>query len=191
MVMREKSDLAYDRERCERIWQRVAPELEPYPQMRTSDGAGAMQMAGAEENPCCMGTAAEVSLEVLAGFIEQELSACSTYRTLARRVNGEARNIFSHLAEEKSSAASRQMAAYYLVTGECYRPPISVSSGERLAYCPMLRRQYHEEACGGFNYARAADETTDTCLAALWREMSESAYHAAEVILKLRAKKMC
>ncbi len=191
MVMREKNDLAYDHERCERIWQRVAPELAPYPQARTSDGAGTMQMAGAEENPCCMGTAAEVSLEVLAGFIEQELAACSTYRTLARRVNGEARNIFSHLAEEKASAASQQMAAYYLITGECYRPVIAAMDTQRLAYCPMLRRQYHEEACAGFNYARAADETTDTCLAELWRELSGKAYHAAEVILRLLAKKMC
>ena len=191
MVMREKSDLAYDCERCERIWQRVAPELEPYPQMRTSDGTGAMQMAGAEENPCCMGTAAEVSLEVLVGFIEQELSSCTTYRALMRCVNGDARRIFSRLAEEKSSAASQQMAAYYLITGECYRPAIASMGSERLAYCPMLRRQYHEEACSGFNYARAADETTDTCLAALWRELSESAYHAAEQLLRLLAKKMC
>ena len=82
----------YDFRKYDQIWQRVAPNLEPYPDLRepavpavpplpsggTASGAPAVPAAetlpGAEQDPCCMGTAAREELEVLEGFIEAELA---------------------------------------------------------------------------------------------------------------------
>ena len=68
----------YDFRKYDQIWQRVAPNLEPYPDLRepavpavpplpsggTASGAPAVPAAetlpGAEQDPCCMGTAARV-----------------------------------------------------------------------------------------------------------------------------------
>ena len=53
-------------------------------------------------------------------------------------------------------------------------------------WCAALRQRYHEEACGGFNYARAADGTTDICLAKILNEMSVDEYrHAGEMMSML------
>ena len=89
----------YDYRQYDRIWQRVAPDLEPYPGLRQSEDGTApapaeampaavpsapaasaalarqeAQLPGAEMNPGCMGTAAGEMLEVLVGFIEDELA---------------------------------------------------------------------------------------------------------------------
>ena len=75
---------AYDYRRCARVWQRVDPTLDPYPDVRAAaamaadtpgDGLSAaernaeLSLPGAQADPCCMGTAALESLEVLQGFI--------------------------------------------------------------------------------------------------------------------------
>ena len=86
----------YDFRQYDRIWQRVAPGLEPYP---AGDGAdtparteetGLMvsrqesQLPGAQADPCCMGSAAAEMLEVLSGFIHEELADQCALRALLR-----------------------------------------------------------------------------------------------------------
>ena len=90
---------AYDYRRCARVWQRVDPTLDPYPDVRAAaamaadtpgDGLSAAErnaeltLPGAQADPCCMGTAALESLEVLQGFIREELADRRTYLFLAR-----------------------------------------------------------------------------------------------------------
>ena len=111
----------YDYRQYDRIWQRVAPNLEPYPgfqgktapalaelpgqQSATAQPAASgapespqttgrsaaltpaqeAELPGAEVNPCCMGTAAAEMLEVLAGFVEGELTDQRYYQALARQ----------------------------------------------------------------------------------------------------------
>ena len=71
----------YDFRQYDRIWQRVAPGLEPYPEegeavpaARTEEtalmqrGRQESQLPGAQTDPCCMGSAAAEMLEVLTGF---------------------------------------------------------------------------------------------------------------------------
>ena len=77
------------------------------------------------------------------------------------------------------------MAARYLITGQPYRPNLVCG-----VFCPgcwaeELRRSYHEEACGGLNYARTADGTTDVCLVKLLNELSEDEYRHAERLMTL------
>ena len=191
---------AYDYRRCERVWQRVDPTLDPYPDVRAAaamaadtpgDGLSAAErnaeltLPGAQADPCCMGTAALESLEVLQGFIREELADRRTYLFLARRApTAEARQVFRAIASDEGRHARRLLAAVYLITGERYCPAICYPPLRCDGYCAALRERYHEEACGGLNYARAAEGTTDPCLDRLLNELSADEYRHADTMMR-------
>ena len=167
---------AYDYRRCERVWQRVDPTLDPYPDVRAAaamaadtpgDGLSAAErnaeltLPGAQADPCCMGTAALESLEVLQGFIREELADRRTYLFLARRApTAEARQVFRAIASDEGRHARRLLAAVYLITGERYCPAICY---------PPLR-------CGSGITRRPAAATT---IAAPRRKRSTPAYSSS------------
>lgn len=192
---------AYDYRRCARVWQRVDPTLDPYPDVRAAaamaadtpgDGLSAAErnaeltLPGAQADPCCMGTAALESLEVLQGFIREELADRRTYLFLARRApTAEARQVFRAIASDEGRHARRLLAAVYLITGERYCPAICYPPLRCDGYCAALRERYHEEVCGGFNYRRASQETLDPCLQQLLLAFSQDEYRHANAILCL------
>ena len=202
---------AYDFRKYDRIWQRVAPNLEPYPDLRepaapavapldapvpAEDAAPAVPapaapdpavetLPGAEPDSCCMGTAAQEELGVIEGFIELELGDRRAYLALARQAPASARGTVRDLAAASAAAARRLMTAYYLITGTCYRPAVSGGSVRTGAWCPALRERYHAAACNGMNYLRAGEETTDPCLKRLLTELGEGAYRQADRLLAL------
>lgn len=192
---------AYDYRRCARVWQRVDPTLNPYPDVRATaamaadtpgDGLSAAErnaeltLPGAQADPCCMGTAALESLEVLQGFIREELADQRTYLFLARRApTAEARQMFRAIASDEGRHARRLLAAVYLITGERYCPAICYPPLRCDGYCAALRERYHEEVCGGFNYRRASQETLDPCLQQLLLAFSQDEYRHANAMLCL------
>lgn len=192
---------AYDYRRCARVWQRVDPTLDPYPDVRAAaamaadtpgDGLSAAErnaeltLPGAQADPCCMGTAALESLEVLQGFLREELADRRTYLFLARRApTAEARQVFRAIASDEGRHARRLLAAVYLITGERYCPAICYPPLRCDGYCAALRERYHEEVCGGFNYRRASQETLDPCLQQLLLAFSQDEYHHANAMLCL------
>ena len=192
---------AYDYRRCARVWQRVDPTLDPYPDVRAaaamaadtpSDGLSAAErnaeltLPGAQADPCCMGTAALESLEVLQGFLREELADRRTYLFLARRApTAEARQVFRAIASDEGRHARRLLAAVYLITGERYCPAICYPPLRCDGYCAALRERYHEEVCGGFNYRRASQETLDPCLQQLLLAFSQDEYRHANAMLCL------
>ena len=166
----------YDFRQYDRIWQRVAPTLEPYPssggtadsqaetaaapQPEAAQPSAALTPAqvrqestlpGAERNPCCMGSAAAEMLEVLTGFVEEELADQRYYQALARQAPPWARQQLRDIAADEGGHARRLLAVYFLITGECYRPTISCDRIYLPGWCAALRERYHEEACGGLN----------------------------------------
>ena len=185
-----KKPCACDYEACREVWKRVAPGEDPYPmadnantQMSAQDSE--LTLPGAEANPCCMGSEAMELLAVLEGYIEEELEDRRRYLALSRQAPSWARQTLRDMAEEENGHARRLMAARYLITGQPYRPNLVCG-----VFCPgrwaeELRRSYHEEACGGLNYARTADGTTDVCLAKLLNELSEDEYRHAERLMTL------
>ena len=48
-----------------------------------------------------------------------------------------------------------------------------------------LQERYHAAACNGLNYARAAEGTTDPCLASLLEELSDGEYRQANALLAM------
>ena len=230
----------YDYRQYDRIWQRVAPELEPYPgwkeqkvpaladltsggsaaaeadsagtsvqaadaapepagqtgtpqEVQTSGGltlAEEAQLPGAEENPCCMGTAASEMLAVIQSFIDAELLDQRYDLALARQAPSWARGRMRELAAAAGARARRLMAVYYLITGSCYQPVVESGRIWMQHWCPALRERYHAAACGAMNYLRAADGTTDPCLSRLLAELGEDEYRRADQLLALLERGM-
>jgi len=188
----------YDYRQHDRIWQRVAPNLEPYPGLRQSPAAAdpaasqpqlpaaaESQLPGAVANPCCMGSAAAETLGVLTGFMEESLSDRQQFLAAARQGPHNARQIMRDLADSEGAHARRLMAVYYLITGSCYQPSLCREHIRIGNWCVFLRERYHAEACNGLNYRRAADETTDPCLKRLLDQLSAESYRQADTILQL------
>ena len=192
---------AYDYRRCARVWQRVDPTLDPYPDVRAAaamaadtpgDGLSAAErnaeltIPGAQADPCCMGTAALESLEVLQGFIREELADRRTYLFLARRApTAEARQVFRAIASDEGMHARRLLAAVYLITGERYCPTICYPPLRCDGYCAALRERYHEEVCAARQYDRAAQSAGDACLSQLFRDLSRDETRHARQLMAL------
>ena len=183
----------YDFRQHDRLWQRVGPGLEPYPETTAEamprreelPPAQESQLPGAEPNPCCMGSEAMELLAVLEGYIEEELEDRRRYLALSRQAPAWARQTLRDIAEEEGGHARRLLAARYLITGQCYRPNVVRGQLDLGDWCEALRQCYHEEACGGLNYARTADGTADICLAKLMNELSADEYRHAEQVMGL------
>ena len=190
---------ACEQRRYDRVWQRVAPILEPYPGYQPMPALADLpgqsapaappasvpesQLPGAEQNPCCMGTEAAEMLEVLDGFIEEELTDRRSTLALARQAPVWARQRLRDIADGKLEHVRHLLAIHYLVTGECYQPAVNCERIYVGRWCPALRERYHAEACNGLNYARAADGTTDPCLARVLNGMSADAYRWARELM--------
>ena len=168
------------------VWQRVDPTLQPYPPQQSTTQPAVQQPVQQSVDVCCMGTAAQEDIDVIRGFIEEELSDRRSYLACAASApTPAARQLMRRLAAEEGGHARRLMGVHYLITGQCYRPAVrhgSVCVGQ---WCAALRERYHLEACSGFNYARAADGTTDPCLSRLFNELSADEYRHADTILRL------
>lgn len=198
----------YDYRMYDRIWQRVSPELNPYPHIRAEQEdttappdapepilltplqeADPPQLPGASADPCCMGTQAKESLGVLTGYLEEELAERQCCLALSRCVkNPKAAALFRTFAAEKEEAVQQLKAACYLITGTCFSPTVAVNPTRFSCLQEALRFCYHQEVCGGFNYSRSADETTDPCLQKLFSALSAQAYRRGESILLLLGK---
>lgn len=196
---------AYDYRVYDQIWQRVTPGVDPFSEDAVSssptpavqsvsrqESGGAAALPGAEQDPCCMGTNAQNSTLVLEGFIQEELAGARQCQCLAGHTrNQTAAQLFRRIACEKQAAARELCGAYYLITGTRYAPSITVEHVHCLNLAEALRSCYHQEACAGLNYARAADETTDKCLTDLFNRLSGQSYQRAEDVMALLGKVVC
>lgn len=168
------------------IWQRVNPTLQPYPV------TAEQQAAQDAVNVCCMGAEAQEDIDVIRGFIEEELSDRRGYLSYAAAApTPNARQIFRRLAAEEGGHARKLMGVYYLITGQVYCPAVPLPGKTCVpGWREVLRLRYHEESCGGLNYRRASEETSDECLTEIFLELSRDEYRHARQILCLLEKQM-
>ena len=123
-----KKPCACDYEACREVWKRVAPGEDPYPmadnantQMSAQDSE--LTLPGAEADPCCMGSDASVSVEVLQGFLREELGDAQVYAYLSSCTpRREMARAFRALSEDEKRHARDLAAAIYLITGKAYCP---------------------------------------------------------------------
>lgn len=200
----------YDYRMYDNVWQRVSPGCDPY---SDSDAAASLgnsvdaqmmkvpqraagnegsNLPGAQLNPCCMGSEAAQDLKVLEGFIEEELAQRRCYFGLSQRLcHGGAARLLRSIAQEKKEAAQELKTAYYLITGTCYENTVCIDHMRWHSLADALRSCYHQEACNGFNYRRAADESVDPCLQKLFGRLSEQSFMRADALMELLGKILC
>ena len=178
-----EKEMQTDYQQWDRVWQRVAPELNPYPEARQ---AMAPRRSDPPEQSCGMANHAALDMEALCGFIEEELDGRRTYLAYAGCApNASAKRVLRQLAAEETGHARRLMSVYYILTGECYQPAVCSPRTELLPWCQALRRLYQEECCSGEQYQRAAQDTDDVCLGHILAQISADEYRHAATLLRL------
>ena len=162
-----------------------APALPPRPAAQPLD-----TLPGAQADPCCMGTDAVLTVEVLQGFLREELGDAQVYAYLASCLPREMSRTLRAMSEDEKRHARDLAAAIYLITGKPYCPRVCVEQPDTCDICALLRQLYHAEACGGYNYARAGEETLDLCLGKLFTAMSADEYRHADMLMNLLGRRM-
>ena len=176
-----EKEMQTEYQQWDRVWQRVAPQLDPYPDVRQ---AMAVQPVGKEERPCCLHGG--VQREKIRDLIEEELEDRRIYLAYARCApNADARRVLRQLAAEEQGHARRLRGIYYIMTGECYQPALCTAKTELLPWCQALRQRYQGESCGAQHYHRAAQETEDVCLHSILLQFSADEARHASAVLRL------
>lgn len=175
------------------VWQRVDPTLQPYPPQQPTTQPAVQQPVQQSVDVCCMGTAAQEDIDVIRGFIEEELSDRRSYLACAASApTPAARQLMRRLAAEEGGHARRLMGVHYLITGQNYSAAVPLPANIPCtgSWREVLRLRYHEESCSGLNYRRASEETTDECLSEILLELSHDEYRHARQLLCLLEKQM-
>lgn len=198
MERRRDAAQEYDYRRHDRIWERVSPELTPFPRLRgegeqtaqtmqtTQERQAALSLPGAEADPCCLGSAAEESLPVLTGFLREERQAARLLRALLRCApSRSACAVLEELLHGSCAITRRMESVCYLIEGRWQpRQRWDAFSGS-VRWQEGLRMAYHLEVCGALNYARAGEETIDPCLRRLLEGLSREKYARSDRLLNL------
>lgn len=187
MEQRMAAPEEYDFRKHDRIWQRVSPGMAPFPALRNEESMSAeLRLPGAERNPCCLGSAAEESLRVLEGFLEEEQQALALERMLLRRAPAPvAAAVLERLVKGAEDIWRRLSAVIFLIEGYWTEKPQSLPRVRVRGFSEGIRTAYHLEVCGAQNYERAAEGTTDACLSRILRRFSQEKYTRADRLLKL------
>lgn len=179
------------------VWQRVDPTLQPYPPQQSATQPAVQQPVQQpvqqSVDVCCMGTAAQEDIDVIRGFIEEELSDRRSYLACAASApTPAARQLMRRLAAEEGGHARRLMGVHYLITGQNYSAAVPLPANIPCtgSWREVLRLRYHEESCSGLNYRRASEESTDECLSEILLELSHDEYRHARQLLCLLEKQM-
>ncbi len=182
--MEKRNETDRDYLQYDRIWQRVAPELNPYPEAREALAAHKQQPAPPQKEPASEET---VSLTQLESLIGMALTARCTYLRYARCApHAQGRCTLQQMAGETGEDARRLMSYYYVTTGKCYQAPCRrKDESPLLPWCQILRKFYQEE-CRSAEYCRKmAEHTEDRCLQEILTDMAEACHKRAAALLRL------
>ena len=169
--MEQTPQNTFDYDSCRRVWQRVSPELDPYP---AGEGSAGCPAAPAPD------------LKRLQELIEGELGDRRAYLCAARCApHPVARRTLQRMAADEGAHARRLLAVYYLACGQCYRPALPSGPAESLPWRALLRQRYHEEVCAARQYDRAAQRAGDACLSQLFRDLSRDETRHARQLMAL------
>ena len=193
MDKRTEETRDYDFRLHDRIWERVSPELTPFPELRgetsgalTPRRTAELQLPGAEADPCCLGSAAAASVDVLKGFLREERQILRLLRALIRCApTRESCAALEKLQKSSQEILRRISAVCYLIEG---RWPAREASDRRtgtVCWQEGLRMAYHFEVCAAMNYTRAGEETVDPCLSRLLKKIGQEKYARSDRVLNL------
>jgi len=186
--------LGCDRDLFARVWARVAPETgegcpievlptQPVPplqavlpQTRASDAQG--DDSPQPNDVPCLGREGMDHTRFLQEVIRAELHNWRRYQALSAR-GGSVGRILAGIGADERRHAKRLSGACFLISGIRFFPEIPPVQHNRGDFWAKIRDLFWAEQQASSVYAAAAEETSDLCLAQLYRELSaEEAAHA-------------
>lgn len=191
-----------DQELFARVWRRVMPEAEnspiglgpakAAPEKRTPPRPEQVPPAApapeAPEAPQanlydvpCLGAGSLHHAPALREMMQAAAGLRQAYLALARRSQGRSARQLSELAAEQAQFVRQLGAAYFLITGERFRPApqAAVPAGPLNT---ALREMFAREQLGLMAYEKAAEKTADHCLKGLFQELgAEAEGHMAAI----------
>ena len=164
MIFLNSYGMAEDTLRCDAVWQRILPNMDPYPEVRKETAKRAE---------------AKITETDILRYIEDELRDRYCYMALSRkgRTKTEMRCLASIGAAEAGHAKKLE-AVYFLMTGK--RPYVSAPELPRISrFTDTLRQRYYEEKKAHREYLDAARRTEDEKVKELFECIAaEEAAHA-------------
>ncbi|MBQ3533042.1 MAG: hypothetical protein IJA51_04960 [Oscillospiraceae bacterium] len=157
---------------CAAVWQRVAPELDPYPQ-REEERA---------EQVC---TPAEDTATAVARLWREKKERQRQYLQCSRYAPGDkARRTLALLAEEEAAAVRRLGAVYFVLCGS----RAAEETGETTPGKPWhqrMRQLYHRAEAAGREMKQLAGQLEQPALAQSMNRLAEEECRRARILLQL------
>ena len=169
-------DFQEDYQRWDRVWQRVAPGLDPYPEVRAQGDAVDDQAPGA------------VGAAQLGTFLEEVRRMERRYGWFGSRGPAGARRVMGQLSGRCRRQAEVLGALYFVVTGEKYRFSLAAEEGERLPWREALRLLIREAEEGRQRALAAAKSCGEGCLGEAFTQLAAQWKEQREVLLRLLEK---
>lgn len=163
MVVLSSYAMAEDSLRCDEVWRRILPELEPYPELRR-------QTQNAEKS---------LTDRDILGFIESEWSDRWLYQALSRKARSKAEmRCLAAMGASEGCHGKKLEAVYFLLTGK--RPCVHRPSQPTIcSFSDTLRQRYYDELKQQQEYLDAARRTDDERVKKLLLTLAdEEAAHA-------------
>lgn len=158
-----------DYQQCRRVWRRVAPELEPYPE-------------GPEATVCPV----DGRLQRLEELIGEELAARRVCLAAARCAPGTAaKRCMQQLGREEGGHARQLAALYFLLSGQCFRPDPAAGPEKTGPWHTLLRESWQRAYRAAGQYAQLARDCGDAGLRQLLEEMGRDEERHARLLLRL------
>ena len=133
-----------------------------------------------EDPPFCLGSQSQGEEQTLASLMDLAKEGVFIAQALVRR-GGSCSRSLSCLAADHRRALRQLSAAYFLITGQRYRPPtpsVVINASLHLA----LRDQFVWEQRWERANQQAAETTSDACLKELYQELAQDGVlHAATI----------
>ena len=108
----------------------------------------------------------------LQDWIRAELEAWRAYQFLSTRSTGTVARTLASMAADERRHARRLSAAYFLISGIRFFPPVPPHRSTGSNFWSTVRNHFWAEQQVSSAYSAAAEETADLCLAALYRELA-------------------
>lgn len=164
----------------DRIWQRVSPELDPYPEIRAAARAASPPQPAAERREQSDSAG---DLEKLMG---EELAGGRHCLALARQTrNAAAQRLLCRIAGEKRAAVHRLETAYFLAAGVRCDPKLTVEPTAWDRLTDGLRSCYRQEIRSAQHFRQTAKADGDPCLCRLLAELERQALDRAAAVRAL------
>ena len=170
-----------DQDGFERVWRRVMPEPRSDCPFSLNPQVPQPRQEPAPVCSACLGQASQGDAPELERFVRESTRASRGYRRMAQQAGTTGGRALGGIAADKARQAKRLGAAYFLITGQSAAlPPEPV---QRPSPLPLaLRQRFQAEQTLACAYRAAAEQTQDSCLKELYKELAEECDTHAQVI---------